>query len=85
MPTGSQNFESEMDDAYIENKDIIIMEDFNVDLLVERQWFRSYLTGRIQSVPVDGHLSDPLPVSIGSILGPLLFLLFSNDLPIIYH
>ncbi len=31
---------------------------------IEHKRFKSYLSGRSQSVSVDGHLSDPLPVSI---------------------
>ena len=51
---------------------------------VALSWFKSYLTGRSQSVIIDSKVFSPSPLACGvpqgSVLGPVLFTLYSQPL-----
>ena len=52
-------------------------------------WFKSYLSDRAFKVNINNHFSDlsktNCDIPQGSILGPLLFLLYFNDMPQAVH
>ena len=72
-------------DKVSHNKLISSLHEYGIDSTT-LEWIRSFLSGRTQSVVVDGAESDSLPVTSGvpqgSVLGPAMFLAYIiNSLP----